>query len=143
MNSLEISDVSPVMRSVLRDGGTVCMHPKGESMRQFIRACDEVILSQVKMPPKRGHIYLFSRQNGSFVLHRCVSIRSDGLVFRGDNQRKKEYGILPSQLFGEVVSVKRAGKVIVPGSWWYCFYACSAVPVFYFRTFLKLMRKDV
>lgn len=127
MNNPSIYDISPIMEEVLAGGGTLKLQPHGISMLPFImEGRDEVLLQKVSLPPKKGMIYLYKRENGSIVLHRCIEV-GKALTFRGDNQYRKEVGVLPENLMAQVVSVRRKGKTIVPHSFLYFCYAHMAL----------------
>lgn len=129
-------EISPLMVEVLQTGGVLHLKPMGLSMLPLIRQKrDEIWLKSVELPIRKNQIYLFRRSDGSFVLHRCISVRPNGLTFRGDNQLKKERGIQPTQLVAELDHLCRKGKMMQPDSFEFRMFARIALPYFVCRYF--------
>ena len=77
--------------AMLKDGSTAVPFPvKGSSMVPFFREGDTVYLDSV--PPKLhvGDIVLYTRASGDYILHRIVSVSSNGrFTILGDAQLMK------------------------------------------------------
>lgn len=77
--------------AMLKDGSTAVPVPvKGSSMVPFFREGDTVYLDSV--PPKLhvGDIVLYTRASGDYILHRIVSVSSNGrFTILGDAQLMK------------------------------------------------------
>ena len=137
MNKTTLDEFSPVIAEILAGEGTVRLRPKGQSMRNFIReGRDEVILCKPVFPLRKGRVYFYRRENGMLILHRCIGVKN-GLVFRGDNQAEKEYGVVPGQIIGEVSQVIRGHRTIHAGGWTDVFFAVTAYPVFLCKKIIK------
>ena len=102
----------PVIVEKLEKGGTVTFMPNGTSMLPMLRnGMDIVVLKKPEGKLKKYDLPFYRRNNGSFVLHRIVAVKSDGsYVLCGDNQYKMEEGITDDQIFAVVSAFNRKGK---------------------------------
>jgi hypothetical protein len=137
-----MKELSQLMAESLQDGGDVIFTITGCSMAPLLyHRRDKVCL----MPPpennflKKYDIPLFVRQDGKYILHRIVAVKSEGYVIRGDNQWDKEYPVLPSQIIGVVKGFWRNGKYFDCDNFWYLVY-CRLLLFIYFarRVYSKL-----
>ncbi len=74
-------------RSQLEKFNTIAFSPKGNSMYPFIKNKSQTVF----ITRKEGRlspfdIALYTRQNGTYVLHRVLELKEDGYVFCGDSQ---------------------------------------------------------
>lgn len=119
-----LSELSPLMAEALQNGGEVIFTVTGYSMAPLLhhrrdKVC--IVKSQGK-PLKKYDLLLFVRKDGKYILHRIVAAKADGYVIIGDNQRKKEYPVLPSQVIGVVKGFWRGQKYISSHNFWYRVY---------------------
>jgi len=119
-----MSELSPLMKEILENGGEVVFTVKGNSMTPLLRhGRDEVCIVKPQDNILRKYdIPLFVRKDGKYILHRIVKVKPDGYVVMGDNQKTKEYPVLPSQVIGVVKGVWRGGKYISCDNLWYRLY---------------------
>ncbi len=99
---------------VINEGHETSIPVKGNSMVPFLKENrDYVFLSSVSSDSafEPGAIYLFTRLDGSYVLHRLHHFDQQYLYMLGDNQRTLE-PISPGQIRAKVISVKRNNKMI-------------------------------
>lgn len=102
-----LSDMEPVIRKVLAEGGTFPFYPKGTSMEPTIhQGTDQVLIKALPEKLKKYQIILYKRANGAFVLHRIVKTGKDSYTMRGDNQFYTEPGIRREQMIGMVCKLK-------------------------------------
>lgn len=102
----------PHIRDTLAAGNTVCIGPKGTSMRPLIRqGIDYVELSAVPEKLKKYDLPLYRRADGQFVLHRVVKI-GEHYTCVGDNQFQPETGVKHSQVIAVVTAIYRRDKRI-------------------------------
>ena len=122
-----MSELSPLMKETLENGGEVIFTPTGDSMRPLLRhRRDKVcILKPRENCLKKYDIPLFVRKDGKYVLHRIVAVKADGYVITGDNQYVKEYRVQHSQVIGVVKGIWRDEKYISCEGFWYQAY-CRA-----------------
>ncbi|MDO5388950.1 MAG: S24/S26 family peptidase, partial [Clostridia bacterium] len=84
--SVKLAEIYSVMEEMLNKGGTVNFNPRGTSMLPTIHNDgDRVVLK--KFPSlKKYDLPLYIRDDGQFVLHRVLSVNSDGTYnMCGDN----------------------------------------------------------
>ena len=99
--------------AMLKDGSTAVPVPvKGSSMVPFFREGDTVYLDSV--PPKLhvGDIVLYTRASGDYILHRIVSVSSNGrFTILGDAQlMKSAENVYGKCIKAIVTSACRSGK---------------------------------
>ena len=96
----------------LLDGAEyVPLNISGSSMTPFlVHSRDTVYLSKVTRPLKKGDMILYRRDNGAHILHRIYRVTPDGYWLVGDAQILIEKG------------VRRKGKLLQPGSFWWDFF---------------------
>ena len=75
------------IEDVLKEKGFVAAHPKGISMRPFLKENDTIILKTIEGEIKVGDPILFRRADGTLILHRVVAINGDRLLTRGDFEK--------------------------------------------------------
>ena len=107
---LEVSDAVPLVIS-------------GSSMVPFlVHHRDTVYLSKVRQPLQPGDMILYRRDSGQYVLHRIYRAESETFTLVGDAQTQLEYGIAPEQVLAVVSAVRRKGKLVGPGNFWWEFF---------------------
>ena len=77
--TVRLEDVAALFGTVLAEGGEVAFVTSGVSMLPMLRdGKDKILLTKAAGPLKKHDVPLIRREDGSFVLHRVVSIRPDG-----------------------------------------------------------------
>lgn len=129
--NVKLSDVYPIIKETLENGGEVTFNPHGTSMLPLlVQGRDSVTLVPVTKKLKKYDLPLYRRKSGQFVLHRIVGCEKDGTyTMCGDNQWEYEKGIEKSDIIGVVSLVKHNGKIIKCNSFKYKCY-CRYI-VFY------------
>lgn len=114
----------PVLREILSEGKEVPLGITGNSMSPFlVHQRDEILISPPTGDWKKGDMAFFQRMNGRYVMHRIVRVAENGDCFLiGDGQMFVEGPIHPEQIFGKITQVKRKGKWIGPGNFWWEFF---------------------
>lgn len=87
----------------LRGGGSIIMHPKGNSMVPKIRSGQRVTVSGGKFDPKKGDIVL-CRVAGKIYLH-LVSAVSGGRYQISNNRGRVNGWTSRENIYGKVVEV--------------------------------------
>lgn len=109
--------------SVLDEAESVPLVISGNSMSPFlVHGRDTVFLSRVSAPLKRGDMILYRRDSGAYVLHRICSVEQDRYALVGDAQTLIEHGIRNDQVLAIVTAVRRKGKLLQRGSFWWDFF---------------------
>lgn len=120
--SVPLSELYPVMREVLGEGGTFSITVRGNSMSPFLRDLrDQAVFAPLTgRRIRRGDIVFYQRASGQFVMHRVYSIDADGVMtIVGDAQWTLEPGIAQTQLRAYVTSVVRKSRTIsCEKGWW-------------------------
>lgn len=94
----------------------------GDSMRPFLNPGDIVYLNRYAVLEK-GDIVLFTRPDGSYVLHRIYRIGKDGsYLMLGDNQLLPE-PVPAERIHAKVTSARCKDKLLTPKSLRWCCYA--------------------
>ena len=115
---------------LLREGKQELPVPvTGNSMRPFLNPGDIVYLTRYT-ELKKGDIVLFTRPDGSFVLHRIYRMEPDGsYLMLGENQLLPE-PVPAERIHAIVTSVRIKEKVITPKSLrWQCYAKLWTRPV--------------
>ena len=95
----------------------------GSSMTPFlVHGRDTVYLSKVTAPLKRGDMILYRRDSGAYILHRIFRAEGDTYTLVGDAQTMLEPGIRADQVLAVVTAVRRKGKLLKQGSFWWDFF---------------------
>lgn len=95
----------------------------GNSMSPFlVHGRDTVYLSRVDSPLKKGDMILYRRDNGAYILHRIRRAEGDRYDLVGDAQVLIERGIRADQVIARVTAVRRKGKLLKRGSFWWEFF---------------------
>ena len=108
---------------LLEETESVPLVISGGSMVPFlVHGRDSVYLSKVTAPLKRGDMLLYRRDNGRYILHRIWRIEKESFTMVGDAQTVLEPGIRPDQVLARVTAVRRKGKLLRSGSFWWEFF---------------------
>ena len=120
---LEPEQLMPKLLEMLEVTEPVPLVISGSSMTPFlVHGRDTVYLSKVKEPLRRGDMVLYRRDSGNYILHRVYRVEETTFTMVGDAQTWLEPGIRPDQILAIVTAVRRKGKVLQPGSFWWDFF---------------------
>ena len=120
---LSPEELIPPLLELLEETDTVPLIISGGSMTPFlVHGRDTVCLSKVRQPLKRGDMVLYRRDSGNYVLHRIYRVTDGTYTMVGDAQTLLEHGIRPDQVLALVTAVRRKGKLLQPGSFWWEFF---------------------
>lgn len=109
--------------ALLEETQTVPLVISGSSMTPFLApGRDTVYLSKAKKPLRKGDMVLYRRNNGYYILHRVFKADADGYTMVGDAQTQLEPGITRDQVCAVVTAVRRKGKLLQRGSFWWAFF---------------------
>ncbi|MCX7714371.1 MAG: S24/S26 family peptidase [Clostridia bacterium] len=136
-----MEELSPIILEAVQKGRSVRMRVVGNSMYPMLRSgIDSVVLVRADSC-KRGDIPLYRRENGSFVLHRVISVSGGAYTMCGDNQTTKEFPVYESQIYGKVKGFYRGGRYISCKNPLYRAYSFVWTVFFRFRpVFAKLIK---
>jgi len=113
-----------VLRGLVEEGHEASMLVSGSSMSPFLcHQRDTMYFKKPDAPLKAGDMVFYQRENGQYVMHRILRVRGEGYDLIGDAQTQLERGIKREQIFAVVTRVKRKGKMVRPGDFWWEFFA--------------------
>lgn len=114
INAMPLNEAMPIMSEMLKNGNTVSLVVKGNSMFPFlISGRDKVLLAPVTSQLKKGDIVLYKSCNGKYALHRISKIdRKGDLEIIGDGQLVADYPVNPECVVARVHSATRKGKAL-------------------------------
>lgn len=126
-----------ILRELVDEGKEVNMHVLGSSMAPFVvHERDVIYFKKTDRKLRKGDIAFFQRKNGQYVVHRIYKVDGHQYYFVGDNQKVIEGPIDEDQIFAIVTKVKRKGKMIGPGDFWWEFFARVWIRIIPARAFL-------
>ena len=114
--------LSALMEGVSQ-GKEVSMLITGNSMQPFLLGGrDTIWFRKPDRPLSRGDMAFFRRESGQYVMHRVQKVTSEGCIFLGDNQTVPEGPVPNDRICAVVTRVRRKGKELGPGSFWWEFF---------------------
>jgi len=126
MNNLEsvtvkfTKPIREIFAEQLRNGHSVTMNIKGESMFPIIRESDLVTVELVAFGETRiGDLIVYARDlNSDFTLHRLIKKSRDHggrmyLSTRGDASRYGDQAVYPEAVYGKIVKIERQDGSVV------------------------------
>ena len=99
----------------IAEKGRLTYTGKGVSMWPLIRQKkDVVVIERPKGRIKKNDVALYKtdKNKNRYTLHRIIEVTENGYVCRGDNCRRKEYGITEDMIVGVMTELYRGGKKI-------------------------------
>lgn len=146
-NEVRLSDLWPIIKEQIDNGKSVKFRPGGTSMLPLIRPVDDIVI--IKKAPKKLKKYdiiLYRRENGRFVLHRVVGIKSGTYIMRGDNQNVLERGIKLEQILAIAEGIYKDSEYIsFSGAkyWIYCRMRHYRQELSRLKRILKKIKKSI
>ena len=123
VRELDPQVLMPALLALLEETETVPLVISGSSMTPFlVHGRDTVYLSKTAAPLKRGDMILYRRDSGDYILHRIFRVEGDTYTLVGDAQTLLEPGIRAEQVLAVVTAVRRKGKLLKQGSFWWNFF---------------------
>ena len=119
----EPEQIMEPLLGLLEETDAVPLVISGGSMTPFlIHGRDTVYLSRPEGPFRRGDMLLYRRDSGSYVLHRVFRVEGELCTMVGDAQTCLEPGIRRDQILARVSAVRRKGKLLQSGNFWWDFF---------------------
>lgn len=116
-------ETEKLLKSLLEDSREFPLVVTGGSMTPFlVPGRDTVYLSKITAPLKRGDVVLYLRGERKYVLHRIYRLEEDCCTMLGDAQTQPEPGIPRQRVLAVVTAVRRKGKLLKKGSFWWEFF---------------------
>ena len=112
-----------VLRGIAEEGKVVSMLIAGSSMAPFLcHNRDYIYFTKPERELRRGDMVFYQRDNGQYVMHRIYRVKHEGYYMVGDAQTQIEGPLRRDQIFAVITQVKRDGKMIRPGDFWWEFF---------------------
>ena len=112
-----------VLRELAETGKVVSMQIAGSSMAPFlIHRRDFIFFTRPDRELKRGDMVFYQRKDGRYVMHRICRKAPEGYYMIGDGQTEIEGPLDRNQIFARVIKVKRKGKTMEAGNFWWEFF---------------------
>ncbi|MBQ4557584.1 MAG: S24/S26 family peptidase [Clostridia bacterium] len=102
-DAVELSELYPLIKEVIDQGGSFRLYPRGTSMEPMLHQGDDSVMLGAADAYTAGDVLFYRRKNGDFIIHRLIEKRGGTLTMCGDHQIGLEYGIEPSQVLAKVV----------------------------------------
>lgn len=123
-----------MLRDLVNEGKECRLLISGSSMAPFlVHERDSILFSKPDRELRRGDMVFYQRDNGQFVMHRILHVKTEGLYIIGDAQTEVEGPVRPEQVFALVTKVNRKGKWIGPGNFWWWFFSTVWLRLFPIR----------
>ena len=128
----------PVLNDLVVEGKKNKLLICVSSMNPFlIHLRDYILMKKPEEELKVGDMVFFQRRDEAYVMHRIHHINKEGKLFIiGDAQVDMEGPIDKEQVFAIITKVKRKGKWIAPGDFWWEFFEHIWRLLISFRSFL-------
>lgn len=123
-----------LLKQLVEEGETVSMRIVGSSMSPFlIHDRDLITFKAPERELKKGDMVFFQRESGQYVMHRIYAVKPDGYYMVGDAQTEIEGPISQEQIFAVIIKVRRKGKWLEPGNFWWNFFERVWINIIPFR----------
>ena len=124
MRLVDTNEYVSTLKELTEEGKEVSMQISGGSMEPFlVHARDSIRFRKPDRPLKKGDMVFYQRAGGQYVMHRIIRVKPDGYWMIGDAQTEKEGPIQREQIFALITGVRRRGKWIGPGDFWWEFFS--------------------
>ena len=112
-----------VLRELAVAGRVVSMLIAGSSMSPFLcHNRDYIYFTKPDRELRRGDMVFYQRDTGQYVMHRVYKRKKDGYYMVGDAQTQIEGPLRRDQIIARIIKVKRKGRIIEPGNFWWEFF---------------------
>lgn len=120
---VDTNEYVTVLRELAGEGRVVSMLIAGSSMSPFLcHNRDYIYFTKPDRELRRGDMVFYQRDTGQYVMHRIYKRKKDGYYMVGDAQTQIEGPLRRDQIFARIIKVKRKGRIIEPGNFWWEFF---------------------
>mgnify|MGYP001851103098 FL=1 len=120
---VDTNEYVTVLRELAEEGRVVSMLIAGSSMSPFLcHNRDYIYFTKPDRELRRGDMVFYQRDTGQYVMHRIYKRKKDGYYMIGDAQTQIEGPLRRDQIFARIIKVKRKGRIIEPGNFWWEFF---------------------
>ena len=123
MKVVDTREYVGMLKELTEEGREVSMLIAGSSMSPFlIHERDMIYFKKPDRELKKGDMVFFQRRSGQFIMHRIWKVRPVGYYIVGDAQTQIEGPVERDQIFARITKVRRKGKWLEPGDFWWEFF---------------------
>lgn len=123
MKVIDTKEYVSIFRELTEADREVGMKIAGNSMAPFlIHERDYIHFKKPDRPLVRGDMVFYQRKTGQFIMHRIFKVDGEDFYMVGDAQQEIEGPIQRQQIFALVTRVRRKGKWVEPGDFWWEFF---------------------
>lgn len=123
MKVVDTREYVGMLKELIEEGREVSMLIAGSSMSPFlIHERDMIYFKKPDRELKKGDMVFFQRRSGQFIMHRIWKVRPEGYYIVGDAQTQIEGPVERDQIFARITKVRRKGKWLEPGDFWWEFF---------------------
>lgn len=123
MKKVDTKEYVSMLRELTEAGKEVSMLIAGSSMSPFlIHERDSICFKKPDRTLRRGDMVFYQRPGGQYVMHRIYKVSAEGYYIVGDAQQDIEGPVKREQIFALITKVRRKGKWIAPGDFWWEFF---------------------
>lgn len=138
MRTVDTREYISALRELTEQGKEVSLLISGNSMSPFmVHQRDTICFKKPDRELKKGDMVFYQRANGQFIMHRIWKVKEDGFYIVGDAQQEIEGPVKREQIFAVVTKVKRKGKWIEPGNFWWEFFEHVWINIVPFRRYVR------
>ena len=120
---VDTNEYVSVLRELAEEGRVVSMLIAGSSMSPFLcHNRDYIYFTKPDRELRRGDMVFYQRDTGQYVMHRIYKRKKEGYYMVGDAQTQIEGPLRGDQIFARIIKVKRKGRIIEPGNFWWEFF---------------------
>lgn len=120
---VDTNEYVTVLRELAGEGRVVSMLVAGSSMSPFLcHKRDYIYFTKPDRELRRGDMVFYQRDTGQYVMHRIYKRKKDDYYMVGDAQTQIEGPLRRDQIFARIIKVKRKGRIIEPGNFWWEFF---------------------
>ena len=120
---VDTNEYVSVLRELAEEGRVVSMLVVGSSMSPFLcHKRDYIYFTKPDRELRRGDMVFYQRDTGQYVMHRIYKRKKEGYYMVGDAQTQIEGPLRRDQIFARIIKVKRKGRIIEPGNFWWEFF---------------------
>ena len=123
MKKVDTKEYVSMLRELTESGKEVSMLIAGSRMSPFlIHERDSICFKKPDRKLRRGDMVFYQRTSGQYVMHRIYKVSAEGYYIVGDAQQDIEGPVKREQIFALITKVRRKGKWIAPGDFWWEFF---------------------
>ena len=123
MKVVDTREYVGILKELTEEGREVSMLIAGSSMSPFlIHERDMIYFKKPDRELKKGDMVFLQRRSGQFIMHRIWKVRPEGYYIVGDAQTQIEGPVERDQIFARITKVRRKGKWLEPGDFWWEFF---------------------